>query len=741
MAGATSPVGGCCHVITGGSELMTTKLRIILLVSITAVLMIFICVQAALLYRSHQQSVRASEQWANQQTLTIATDLSRSMRGIAEIAEQLAGELSSAACLHCDTESRLTNFYLRHSEPAALGVAFSAGQSGKDLVLYAPFIRSGSAGAALERLDSFYDYQAFGAVAVDDLASNPEAWFHTAQAFERQWLAPFYERALDRVVVRYTTPVFDREQRPIGLVFVDVGLDWLRDQVEGYDLRDNNYLRLHDAKGADLYHSLKGTPDFPHSGPASEPDSQVNQLQLTGTLVNQLTGETAWRHSQPVTGTDWFVETIISTSTRAPQTSGTSADASGVGVWSRPLAFLAEDAGIVWVAMLVVASVLLITCLRCLRRSETVGQLWIDTVVYTLVPTVGIIAIWVLEYGVTTEKHESSTILANTALVEQFQRDHALKAVRTHSSAPTYVPVGLFIQSLEFLSATNVSVSGYIWHRYAKGQESDYEVGTVFPEAIATNMQLAYEQVFEQEVVKGWYFEATLRQNFTPERFPFDHEVVWLRLWHERLGSNIVFVPDLKAYNSLNTRALPGMERDFVLSGWSLYRSYFSMRDNLYSTRQGWAGGFANEAGPELYFNIEIVRNFINPFLAHLFPLLVVLLMLFAIVITMSTDHSKKDLLGFNAAGVVASCSALLFVALISHVQIRDELAANSLVYLEYFYLITYLMILLVTANAVLLSFQVKIRFINHMDNLLPKLLFWPVLCSALFICTVWVFW
>jgi hypothetical protein len=106
----------------------------------------------------------------------------------------------------------------------------------------------------------------------------------------------------------------------------------------------------------------------------------------------------------------------------------------------------------------------------------------------------------------------------------------------------------------------------------------------------------------------------------------------------------------------------------------------------------------------------------------------------------MSTSEEKKDFLGFNAAAVVASCSALFFVALIAHVQMRNELAANSVVYLEYFYLVTYLIILLITTNAVLLSLNVKLWIVQFHDNLIPKLIYWPVLSGALFICTAWTF-
>jgi hypothetical protein len=389
---------------------------------------------------------------------------------------------------------------------------------------------------------------------------------------------------------------------------------------------------------------------------------------------------------------------------------------------------------------MVLITILLFSCFRMLRRRTSEQQLWIDTAIYTSFFFIGIVCIWIFEYGTIAATQDNSITLSNRAIIEKFQGDHALNALLAHDKAPTFIPAGLFIQSIEFLSATNVSVTGYVWHRYQEGQDSDYATGTIFPEAIATNISLAYEEKNNGETLKGWYFETTLRENFTPGRFPLDRQSIWIRMWHEKLGDNILLVPDVNAYDSLNTLSLPGVEKDFVLSGWSLFRSYFEIRENNYNTRLGRSNNANGNAVPELYFNIELVRNFINPFLAHLFPLMVVVLMLYAIVITMSTNHEQKEFLGFNAAAVVASCSALFFVALIAHVQMRNELDANSVVYLEYFYLITYLIILLITTNAVLLSLNVQLWFIQFHDNLLPKLIYWPALSGALFICTAWTF-
>ena len=84
--------------------------------------------------------------------------------------------------------------------------------------------------------------------------------------------------------------------------------------------------------------------------------------------------------------------------------------------------------------------------------------------------------------------------------------------------------------------------------------------------------------------------------------------------------------------------------------------------------------------------------------------------------------------------------SALFFILLIMHVQLRDELAVNTIVYMEYFYLISYITILMVTVNAVLLLQDTPMKVLAFKDNLIPKLIYWPILLVWIFIITAILF-
>jgi hypothetical protein len=75
---------------------------------------------------------------------------------------------------------------------------------------------------------------------------------------------------------------------------------------------------------------------------------------------------------------------------------------------------------------------------------------------------------------------------------------------------------------------------------------------------------------------------------------------------------------------------------------------------------------------------------------------------------------------------------------------VRKEFAAAGLLYLEYFYLITYAAVLGVSVNVYLFSAHREARFLDIMhrnDNHLPKLMFWPAVIVFLTVVTAVTFW
>ncbi len=97
------------------------------------------------------------------------------------------------------------------------------------------------------------------------------------------------------------------------------------------------------------------------------------------------------------------------------------------------------------------------------------------------------------------------------------------------------------------------------------------------------------------------------------------------------------------------------------------------------------------------------------------------------------------DKFGFNTSGALATASALFFIVLLAHIEVRQQFFDSPLVYIEYFYLIMYLAILLCALNAYAFSISEKKRFnlVMYRDNPIPKLAFWPLLLSMMALATV----
>jgi hypothetical protein len=255
------------------------------------------------------------------------------------------------------------------------------------------------------------------------------------------------------------------------------------------------------------------------------------------------------------------------------------------------------------------------------------------------------------------------------------------------------------------------------------------------PEQMEIN-EVYREQVGGEERI-GWFFAAKFRQPFDYGRFPFDRQSVWVRLRPASLANNVVFVPDFTSYDLMNPSLRPGVDSTMVLSGWDVISSYFDYRMHRYNTSIGLPTNMRPDGYPELFFNVEIRRQFLGPFVTYLVPLAVTASMLFALLLISSRREAQAGMLGFSAAEIVLGAAALFFVVSFQHSTLRDSLDAAHLIYFEYFYFGLYFLLMLVSINAILFASAVEIALVEYQDNLIPKLTFWPLVLVGLFILTL----
>lgn len=345
--------------------------------------------------------------------------------------------------------------------------------------------------------------------------------------------------------------------------------------------------------------------------------------------------------------------------------------------------------------------------------------------------------------------------LADQAEVDRYLESYRIqreKAGRPETIPLTRIPTGIFIQSLKFFDSTEVNLSGYIWQRYRDGIHDAFkptpgETGFILPEQVQTGNDIEPREVYrvrqDGEEVIGWYFEATLRQPFDYFFYPFDHKTVWVRMWPKDFAGSVVLVPDLKAYEATGPNDVFGIEKDIVLGTWERQNTYFTFKTTCYDTNFGINDYIGQDGFPELYYNFIIKRKAGNAFIVYLLPLFLVAALLFSALLTITAKPDLASVHGFNTSGVLGTCSVLFFVVLLAHVQLREQFASSNIVYMEFFYFLMYALLVIAAANTYFFSMKAapSLKIIHYRDNLIPKVLYWPVVLLAMIAITAYVLW
>ncbi|MEL7115120.1 MAG: hypothetical protein AAGP08_05930 [Pseudomonadota bacterium] len=371
-------------------------------------------------------------------------------------------------------------------------------------------------------------------------------------------------------------------------------------------------------------------------------------------------------------------------------------------------------------------------------RTKGFGWGWVGLVSLVLLATM--VALW-WRYDCCSLANE--TPLSDQATVEA-------KLAEAGSDALYRLPTGIFVSSLAFSDAHDVDITGRIWQRIPAGAPlpEGAAPGILFPDAVSKhddNLVPLYEDVplADGSRLYVWVFQVTLREFFVYDDYPLDGKLVWIRLWTNDLMDRVQLVPDLTSYASAEPQDLIGVSDQLVGGEWSKLASYFSYDQVTYRTTFGRvpaAEASPGPARPELLFNVMLRRDFTDAFVVNLVPLFVTFGLLFGLMITVTRSREKAEQTGFHTLAVFGSCAGLFFIVLVSHIQLRQEFAGSQIVYIEYFYIVSYVALLIVS----LFSFSVTRGTEDHPswllrhDGLHMKQLFWPVLLGVMLLITVW---
>ena len=660
-----------------------------------------------------------------EKTRLFAEQIEQKLPPIMEIADRIADDLSYGKLDSAALIERLGNDVEKYDYVDGLFVAYKPFKFDKDTEFFAPlFLKPRNAPRRLTFLK--YDY-------------TVKDWFQKPLLEGASWVEPFIGGVSGEVLIQYGVPIYDQKQEPQGIVAINFSPEEVNKIVSSsLPSGESGYGFLLSRKGTYIYHPIAQLVQDQQSIIESENEKlkAVAQKAIEGEegmveTTDPLSMQKSRTFFKPISYSGWIVG-IHSFDERAAND------------------YRQDSIKLIWLMMGISSFLILLIIMLIQLYQGSEKSYWGVTTITSLLSILAIYFIWyrTINSPPIEELKENDLMIANEAVLKHFiEYQNSISEKRKQEIF--YVPTGVFVQHIQFVSAYNVMVSGYVWQTYSK-KDSVYSDGIpisrgflfaeIEPNAEVLSIEEAYRKDLGDREVIGWYFRVSVRKHFDYRHYPFDQQRIWLRLWHQDFNRQVILIPDLDSYKIINPISLPGLEENFVLPQWSLRASFFDFKSNTYNTTFGVGSEFAKETKPELYFNIVVQRKFLGPFITNIIPLIVIAIIVFTVLTSAQKESSGDTFLGFSGFGVVELCAAFFFVVIISQIEIRDSLQVSGIIYLDYFFFLIYLMLLTVSINSILFTRTDTFELIEYKGNLIPKLIFWPLLLGILLIITRVIF-
>jgi hypothetical protein len=695
---------------------------VFILLAIFAGLLLIVLVGRYVLLRN--QIAESAFDHASTQAISAAEQLETDFAQTEALALQLAQDLSDGTLAYENIAPRLRELLEDDPQLDGITVAFDHGAYSPDYDLFFTYVyRDPVAGYQVDELESQYDYTLPPS---DDPDAPQTAWYYVPATAGPAWTEPFLAAGAGRVLIEFGAPFSSPDSggdEPAGVVAVDYTLEGMRELVAGLDLGRTGYGAVYADSGTFLSHPIP--EHIVERNIFTDPALQEEDFQdaarraLEGDTVSiqrEVAEGTVWNFFTPIMSTGWGLVVQLSESEF----------------------LLGEDALLNNLVAIVLAGgaflFFLLAVLLHFDRS-TRDRLWLASITFSVIGAIMIVIIIVLARN-TPQDLAEGVLLASQASLSRVQEALNIEYHERGLNPPVEVPTGVLIQSAKFPDPTIVNLNGYLWQRVPKEEGVELTPGVTFPQSI--DEPFMFEEIYreerESETLYVWWFTAALRQAFDPDQYPLDIYDIDVRMAPMEFTENALLVPDLENYNVTAPRLLPGIDDTVRINNWQLLASAFGMGFRDYGTNFSIAQRPTIDV-PELSFNIRIERRFLGPFIAFFLPAFVATIMIFGfLLIEHKPDESEEIVTALTYT------AALFFVVAVLHTALRENAAAIGLTYLEYFYILLYVLTLLVALNSFLVVKYPWLPVISIGDNLISKVLFWPTVVGFMLIVTVYVF-
>ncbi|MDY7232378.1 cache domain-containing protein [Hyalangium rubrum] len=684
-----------------------------------------------------------------------------SLHRLMVLSEQVA-RMDRAALSREEVSSRLCDMMRAEPRLKQLGYALDPTTT-PDHQRFAPYCvrKDGKLSPASLEDDPSYDYT----------TRSPETeWYHRAKSEGEGWSEPYYDPMTRAILAEHTRPL-SAEGGFAGVAFANYSLKTLTDLVKNLDLGRGGYAFVMTRQGRLLSHPnwtdvVKGRTlqqlASTHDSAELEQISQWVQTPGAGSLSlrieDPMTQGPAWAWCEALSKTGWAMCTVT--------VAGSALHGEkGLAKWRLAIVFSVMLFALIGLAML----------LKVEQRQQC--SLWILSTASTALLCGAVGYTWHLAHKGSLGEAQVPAIISASEVDRLIQENRSrLQEVHRRDDL-VVVPTGIHVSQISSSDKT-LSLTGIVWQSYrqeARGdaptgapvtakaaggaqgmtvlaaarEEAPQEtadalppsVGVDFPGALSVEMEELFRKEVEGNQVIGWSFQLELPEKFDARDFPLDRESIKIDMVPRAFDAPVILVPDLSAYDNIITSALPGVGNAIGLPGWQLEESFFSHVERVINSDLGLRQADLFRDVLTLRFTISARRVFTNPVIGHVLPLVILLFLMFAVLMLSSRREGLMERLGFNASTIIGAYGTFFFIAVLQHVSLRESMGTAQLVYFEWFYILVYVLLLLLSLNALLFSTNSEVGFVLYEDNLWPKLMYGPLTAGGALAATcVWFY-
>ena len=666
------------------------------------------------------------------QTQKAAAKISEYQNEIEKLGDEMAIKISSGEIKKEAIAATIKEVHLKHPGITGISVAFAPYRFSKTQFLYAPYSYYADGKLNFINIGQKYNYAA---------PVNKEAkWFTDGMAQEKFWHEPQYGAIAKTMIVRYTVRFYDNlenrnaQRNPAGTIFFYCSKDAIRKIMSEINLGQTGYGFILSNEERFIYHPDKILTDGVYDMQTAAHDlhyqffSRIDRAMSNykaGEVFEEsdsITGQTFWHSYQETQNSQWR---LIST---FPM------DEVPVNI---------NEARTNYIRLIIFVAIFLTFAFALLFRVYNFSDLkWNFPISVSLILIISVCLIWYYArlFSPPQQFEKNLTSILNRRTLDQIVKVRNEEAINKEMPLPVYIPTGLYIESVKFENVSEVTIMGKVWNVIpkqnafpVKRDSSNMLVkGVSFLNTVASTITPDYETINDDSSkTVNSKFSITIRQQFDYLNYPFDYKAVATTVQYAEPNKNVLLVPDMDSYLYTNPSAKPGVGRNIVMSEWNFKSSYFFTTHINYNSTFGLKKHDITTNAYAMGVCMILDRSILSAFVSFMLPYFVIIVLLFALLLTM--EETQRS-------GFLASAAGLLFTVLLSHYSLRQALMFDKIVYFEYLFFLTYVVIILLVINAFLYFSESKIRLIKMRKNYYIQLIYWPFVLFMQLLLTIYIY-